>query len=71
MIASAREVSDRVVCRCGDCTDCLSPLPKGSTCETACGHFARCRALFGQKGHETACQFIPSRFAGIPEARET
>lgn len=58
-------LSDRVVCRCGDCTDCLSPLPAGESCASACVHIARCKALLGQKGDERACQFVPSRFAPL------
>ena len=48
--------------KCGDCCACLSPIPNGGTCETACAHVARCKAIFGQKGTETCCQWIPSRF---------
>ena len=49
--------------QCGDCVECLSPLPLGETCASACVFVERCRAVFGQKGTEGACQFIPSRFS--------
>jgi hypothetical protein len=49
-------------CACGDCVKCLSPLPAGGTCASACAHVYRCRMLFGQVGDEPFCQFVPSRF---------
>lgn len=45
---------------CNDCCECLSPHDAGKTCND-CLHVARCKALFGQKGHETFCQFVPAR----------
>ncbi|GAB1345011.1 hypothetical protein MASR1M101_41380 [Gemmatimonas sp.] len=48
---------------CKDCCECLSPIPNGGTCESACRHIAKCKAIFGQKGDETCCQWIPSRFS--------
>ena len=57
--------------KCSDCCECLSPIPNGGTCQTACAHFARCNAIFGQEGPETCCQWIPSRFLPAPMTRET
>jgi hypothetical protein len=53
------------------CCECMSPIPDGGTCESACAHIRRCKAIFGQQGHETCCQWIPSRFLArkpTPEA---
>jgi hypothetical protein len=47
---------------CRDCVECLSALPAGLTCETACRHVEKCKAIFGQKGTEAYCQWVPSRF---------
>jgi hypothetical protein len=49
-------------CYGGGCCACLAPIPDGGTCEKNCAHVVRCQTLFGQKGTETCCQFIPSRF---------
>lgn len=52
-------------CTCGgrdDCCACLSPIPDGGTCASACAHVARCVALFGQQPDDTCCQWVPSRF---------
>lgn len=50
---------------CNDCAECLSALPAGLTCDTGCRHVSRCKALFGQKGTEAFCQWVPSRFAPV------
>lgn len=48
---------------CNDCCECLSSIPDGGTCQESCRHFAHpCSTIFGQKGHETFCQWVPSRF---------
>lgn len=45
-------------------------LPDGQTCSD-CGHIARCRWLIDRRGHETECDWSPSRFAWpIPKAVE-
>ena len=51
---------------CNDCCECLSPIPDGGTCESSCRHVAHCKAIFGQQGNETCCQWIPSRFLAKP-----
>jgi hypothetical protein len=48
--------------KCGDCIECLSPLPYGASCASSCAHVVRCQTLFGQKGSEAYCQFIPSQW---------
>jgi len=50
-----------VKCFSEGCVKCLSSLPAGKTCND-CAHADRCKALFGVKGPETSCAFIPSRW---------
>jgi hypothetical protein len=50
---------------CRDCVECLSALPAGETCESACVHFKRCRVMIGRRGDESYCDWVPSRFAAI------
>lgn len=57
-------------CKGWGCCACLSPLPAGSTCESACARFNRCHAIFGQVGPETCCQWIPSRFVARREGSD-
>lgn len=55
-------------CACGDCAKCLSPLPAGQTCASACRHAAYCAKLIGRVGDETFCDWVPSRFSPAPAA---
>lgn len=43
-------------------------LPDFVTCEQ-CYHISRCRALYGQKGNETSCQFHPNRYCPASKAQ--
>ncbi|HEX4149578.1 MAG TPA: hypothetical protein VHY20_11350 [Pirellulales bacterium] len=42
-------------------------LPPGETC-ASCAFFRRCQGFIGVKGHETSCDWHPSRF--VPGRRE-
>lgn len=44
-------------------------LPSGKTCSD-CAHLRRCKGIYGIKGHETSCDWAPSRFFERKEATD-
>ena len=50
---------------CRDCVECLSALPAGETCESACRWASHCRRVFGIDTSQAFCDWAPSRFTSI------